>query len=361
LFLAARGHSPTAARLTCVWQPLAAPAVTGAAARGAPSRPSARCRQTAGARSPPASTGSATQCAVFAPKLIHKQRITTHVPAPATVSRCTPLSWLPLLLGTPALHPRSCNACIRSAAWMQSAWPDVAVTAEKGHGLCCSAFRHSTLKQLRFMRTVVYFAPREDSAKPQPPAGEQQRLTLFLSCRISGTVDSYDWSNPQDQEEASRLIEQWSLPLDSVPNQEAAWQLASSRPVVVRGAAAGWEATQRRSVPWLEQQGFEGRVMVAPSLQFPFCEPGLAEMLVQAKGADCPKSKPTTHLWVLYSLFLCTNCHCIWSCLLLRTCVNTATESKCACWHPLLDVWTCPPCCGCHGYSLVCVCCHHYV
>jgi hypothetical protein len=63
-------------------------------------------------------------------------------------------------------------------------------------------------------------------------------------------------------------------------------RLPSEHPVVLRGVASGWPALGLWSPDWLgARPGFEGRVRVAPSLQFPFCEPRLAELLEQARGA----------------------------------------------------------------------------
>jgi hypothetical protein len=103
-------------------------------------------------------------------------------------------------------------------------------------------------------------------------------------CRITGPVESYSWHSADERAASCALIRQWSLPVDSPMTAEAARQLLGSRPVVLRGAAAGWPAVREWSVRWLAGQGFGGKVKVAPSLQFPFCEPSLLELLVQAKG-----------------------------------------------------------------------------
>jgi hypothetical protein len=56
--------------------------------------------------------------------------------------------------------------------------------------------------------------------------------------------------------------------------------------VVLRGAAADWPAvSQPWGLAWLQQQQhLSGRVRVAPSLQFPFVQPSLLEVLLQLRG-----------------------------------------------------------------------------
>jgi hypothetical protein len=58
------------------------------------------------------------------------------------------------------------------------------------------------------------------------------------------------------------------------------------QPVVLRGAAASWPCVADGwDLAWLqEQQGMQGKVRVAPSLQFPFVEPQLLEILLRLQG-----------------------------------------------------------------------------
>jgi hypothetical protein len=59
------------------------------------------------------------------------------------------------------------------------------------------------------------------------------------------------------------------------------------QPVVLRGAAASWPCVAHGSgwdLEWLAQQGLQGRVRVAPSLQFPFVEPQLLDILIKLRG-----------------------------------------------------------------------------
>lgn len=59
----------------------------------------------------------------------------------------------------------------------------------------------------------------------------------------------------------------------------------SPQPVVLRGAAASWPCVEAGwDLAWLAQQGIQGKVRVAPSLQFPFVEPQLLEILLRLKG-----------------------------------------------------------------------------
>jgi hypothetical protein len=55
-------------------------------------------------------------------------------------------------------------------------------------------------------------------------------------------------------------------------------------PLVLAAAAADWPAVQNWSLGALAEEGFRGKVRVAPSLVFPFCEPRLLELLVELRG-----------------------------------------------------------------------------
>jgi hypothetical protein len=61
------------------------------------------------------------------------------------------------------------------------------------------------------------------------------------------------------------------------------------QPVLLRGAAVDWPMVQEPlGLSWLsQQQNVRGKVRVAPSLQFPFVEPQLVELLSQLKGELC--------------------------------------------------------------------------
>eukprot|EP00775_Hariotina_reticulata_P011527 gene11526-11670_t len=58
------------------------------------------------------------------------------------------------------------------------------------------------------------------------------------------------------------------------------------QPVILRGAAADWPIVEEPlGLSWLsQQQDFKGKVRVAPSLQFPFVQPQLLEVLLQLTG-----------------------------------------------------------------------------
>jgi hypothetical protein len=63
------------------------------------------------------------------------------------------------------------------------------------------------------------------------------------------------------------------------------------QPVLLRGAAATWPCCAAGAqeggwdLQWLAgQQGLQGKVRVAPSLQFPFVEPQLLEILLKLRG-----------------------------------------------------------------------------
>lgn len=59
------------------------------------------------------------------------------------------------------------------------------------------------------------------------------------------------------------------------------------QPVVLRGLASGWPAVsgpEPWGLAWLSRQGFTSRVRAAPSLQFPFVEPQLVQLLQQIAG-----------------------------------------------------------------------------
>jgi hypothetical protein len=61
---------------------------------------------------------------------------------------------------------------------------------------------------------------------------------------------------------------------------------AEQQPLVLRGLAADWPAVSQQGwgLGWLAQQGFSGRVCLAPSLQFPFVEPQLVQYLDHIAG-----------------------------------------------------------------------------
>jgi hypothetical protein len=61
---------------------------------------------------------------------------------------------------------------------------------------------------------------------------------------------------------------------------------AEQQPLVLRGLAADWPAVSQQGwgLGWLAQQGFSGKVRLAPSLQFPFVEPQLVQYLDRIAG-----------------------------------------------------------------------------
>jgi hypothetical protein len=104
----------------------------------------------------------------------------------------------------------------------------------------------------------------------------------------------YDWYDDTDRTAAATTI--WRCLLAApggrvTPHPEvtgaarsAANAAAACGPVLLRGVAAGWRAVDAWQLGYLQRTGFSGKVRVAPSLQFPFCEPQLAQILVQLKG-----------------------------------------------------------------------------
>jgi hypothetical protein len=65
---------------------------------------------------------------------------------------------------------------------------------------------------------------------------------------------------------------------------------AKQQPLVLRGLAADWPAVSQQGwgLGWLAQQGFRGKVRLAPSLQFPFVEPQLVQYLDRIAGEALP-------------------------------------------------------------------------
>jgi hypothetical protein len=79
--------------------------------------------------------------------------------------------------------------------------------------------------------------------------------------------------------------------LDSADAQAAAAERllllqAEQRPLLLGGLAANWPAVSQQGwgLGWLAQQGFSGKVRLAPSLQFPFVEPQLVQYLDHIAG-----------------------------------------------------------------------------
>mmetsp|Transcript_3293 Transcript_3293/g.9462 ORF Transcript_3293/g.9462 Transcript_3293/m.9462 type:complete len:527 (+) Transcript_3293:633-2213(+) len=66
-----------------------------------------------------------------------------------------------------------------------------------------------------------------------------------------------------------------------------------NEPVLLCGAAAHWPAVTRWSLRYLAAKlGFEGLVRVAPTHEFPFCEPALLQVLVDLLGEAAAPSLP---------------------------------------------------------------------
>lgn len=125
--------------------------------------------------------------------------------------------------------------------------------------------------------------------QPAPTPGESD-----------GSGSSGANSGQNDGQRAAWADSGWSAEGSGSPWYEAAGgPLPLQHPVVLRGAAAAWPAARHWSPDALcARPGFGGLVRVAPSLQFPFVEPALAELLFQARGeghvypsylVSCPK------------------------------------------------------------------------
>jgi len=131
---------------------------------------------------------------------------------------------------------------------------------------------------------------------------------------VVGQVTAFDWHEQAGAAAAAvrDIILQQSSPVATArslkPQQTPAagatgaavadYELLGSwlQPVVLRGAAAAWPCvSQPWCLDWLgQQQNFMGKVRVAPSLQFPFVEPQLLDVLLKLRGESCWVALP---LW----------------------------------------------------------------
>ncbi|KAF8066381.1 hif1an [Scenedesmus sp. PABB004] len=126
------------------------------------------------------------------------------------------------------------------------------------------------------MRTVL--------AGPGAGAGGSPSAQLFEAAGMGPAAEraAATAADPLLREELGTLLSA----LRAAPHEQ---------PLVLRGVAAAWPAAARDGgwgLGWLAAQpGFVGRVRVAPSLQFPFVQPQLVELLARIAGG--PAAAPS--------------------------------------------------------------------
>lgn len=106
-----------------------------------------------------------------------------------------------------------------------------------------------------------------------------------VATTIAGELSGYKWHEEGQRRTASHLIRRQLLSGTATDTlgqpghgQHLCTELAANEHVVVlRGAASHWPAIGRWNLDFVRRSSFQGKVRVASSLQFPFCEPMLAE------------------------------------------------------------------------------------